>query len=869
MKLFVRNIFIAILLLCSLSVKAQSVGTVFDDNDYWFKILSTSPARVGLIRPADATCYSGDVVIPDTVSCYLDGNNYVVTQILDSAFFECSGITSITIPASIDTIGFYVFKGISGIDTLYINCLGEYAPVLKNTSTHTFYGTYGTPTELNGWRDHVFLSVPCMGIVNYTSGDGWRLVSHISGEYQEVEYYDTICEGSNYHLHNYNLTQPTAGLYPGGQPEGWSCIYVSTLHLAIKPRYNNNLFYYYCDGNSSTHHYNYNGIDTYYTGPGYLVYNDTTVGGCDSITTLHFVELGASSQINEEVCQGSPFEYTYQGRLGFELLDVETSIADTMLQLHKTFVPVSDAKNYYQPGCQQSVTVSVYVNPVLNDTITDTICQGSVFTWQHSGYASDGYYLPSTRYLTSAGFYGDTLYTNKGCKNFQYLNLAIAPVSDTTIYDTICANETLLFGGQRLSASGTYVASFSNRFGCDSTVRLNLHVYDAYTGLKTSQSRSTIYHSAFNSPSDINAWSVPSTSGNNWRVRNGFLRASANDNSDDYNVYQSTSVTATYTFNSGTYDSIEIMFPFVVNGESNDYLNIRINSTSYRHSGSTNIYRTSGNCYYKYKNTSHNSTQTLRLTWHSNNSGGTNPGPAIDRITINGIRNVQHNHNRTDETVDICQGSSYTFNGHTYSAPGYYFDTLHTVAGGCDSLLRTKLNIHQPYNITIDTSLCDGNSLNFCGNTYSANTTTSVLFHDIYGCDSTMNLHLTINPVKQTVIYDTIRTGAPYHFINRTLTQSGTYYDTLQTVFGCDSSIILHLMIYQPKTQHIYDTICQTQVYNRYDFSGQTSTGIYYRTGLFTAVGHADSTAVLHLCVNPVYDDTITTSICDHTSYLF
>ena len=47
--------------------------------------------------------YSGDVVIPESVT--YNGTTYPVTNINGSAFRDCSGLTSITIPNSVTSIG--------------------------------------------------------------------------------------------------------------------------------------------------------------------------------------------------------------------------------------------------------------------------------------------------------------------------------------------------------------------------------------------------------------------------------------------------------------------------------------------------------------------------------------------------------------------------------------------------------------------------------------------------------------------------------------------------------------------------------------------------------------------------------------------
>ena len=51
--------------------------------------------------------YSGDIVIPESIT--FENSKYSVTSIGDKAFSECSGLTSVTIPNSVTSIGNYAF----------------------------------------------------------------------------------------------------------------------------------------------------------------------------------------------------------------------------------------------------------------------------------------------------------------------------------------------------------------------------------------------------------------------------------------------------------------------------------------------------------------------------------------------------------------------------------------------------------------------------------------------------------------------------------------------------------------------------------------------------------------------------------------
>lgn len=102
------------------------------DGVYYNITSSVSPFTVCVT--SGETRYTGEVSIPATV--VYSGVTYSVTAILGSsslsaAFSNCRGLTSITIPSSVTTIGVYAFSGCSGLTSIFTSA---YEPFLKSSA---------------------------------------------------------------------------------------------------------------------------------------------------------------------------------------------------------------------------------------------------------------------------------------------------------------------------------------------------------------------------------------------------------------------------------------------------------------------------------------------------------------------------------------------------------------------------------------------------------------------------------------------------------------------------------------------------------------------------------------------------------------
>ena len=125
------------------------------------------------------------------------------------------------------------------------------------------------------------------------------------------------------------------------------------------------------------------------------------------------------------------------------------------------------------------------------------------------------------------------------------------------------------------------------------------------------------------------------------------------------------------------------------------------------------------------------------------------------------------------------------------------------------------------------------------------------------GCDSIISIDLTIN---NSVNGDTTTTTACDSLVwyGNTYTSTGTYTDTLQTTLGCDSVVTLILTVNSSPTGDTTAVACDSLVWygNTY-----TTTGTYTDT-LQTATG-CDSVVTLNLTINNATTGDTTAIACD------
>jgi hypothetical protein len=153
-----------------------------------------------------------------------------------------------------------------------------------------------------------------------------------------------------------------------------------------------------------------------------------------------------------------------------------------------------------------------------------------------------------------------------------------------------------------------------------------------------------------------------------------------------------------------------------------------------------------------------------------------------------------------------------------------FIDSLLSVHG-CDSIFEVHATIYPAYRYVTDTSVCENKSISWRGIEFKKgdgeNTFTGpgdYRFYQTYNtkanghaCDSIYELRLHVDPIQSRVIDTTICADCPYLFADTLLNETGVYYDTIQTLAGCDSVSTLNLTVLDTTNIILFDTICVTE----------------------------------------------------------
>ena len=602
-------------------------------------------------------------------------------------------------------------------------------------------------------------------------------------------------------------TYTESGIYLHSHEDANGCIQVDTLHLTINNPVHTATTETACESYTWTA-----GTGTTYTESGTYLHSHEDANGCMQVDTLHLTINNPVHTVTTEMVCGS---YTWTTGTGITYTE-----SGTYLHSHE------DAN-----GCTQVDTLHLTINNPVHTAIIETVCVS--YTWTTgtgTTYTESGTYLHS---------HEDT----NGCIQVDTLHLTINNPVHTATTETVCGSYTWTAGtGTTYTESGTYLHSHEDANGCLQVDTLHLTInnpvhtvttetvcgsYTWTTGTGITYTESGTY---LHSHEDVHGCTQVDTL--YLTINNPVHTATIETVCGSYTWTTGTGITYT---ESGTY----LHSHEDVNGCIQvDTLHLTINNPvhtattetacgSYTWATGTGITYTESGTY---------------LHSHEDARGCTQ----VDTLHLT-INNPVH----TVTTETVCGSYTWTTGtGITYTESGTYFHS-HEDVNGCLQVDTLHLTINTPTAGDTTAIVCGNfNWYEYFDLTQSGDYTHTLT--NAAGCDSTVILHLTVNqPVTTTSTATICDSELPYVWNGLTFNEAGTQSLTLQAANGCDSIIDMTITVNPSVTIEAYLTISDNDLPYTYGdttfMPGTVQSGDY--TFNFTSADGCDSIIILHLTV--------------------
>lgn len=194
----------------------------------------------------------------------------------------------------------------------------------------------------------------------------------------------------------------------------------------------------------------------------------------------------------------------------------------------------------------------------------------------------------------------------------------------------------------------------------------------------------------------------------------------------------------------------------------------------------------------------------------------------------------------------ICEGQEYQLGDTTLTTSGTYTRTLTGARFGCDSVVTLTLEV-LPAHEEIEATICEGESYPFGGEELTEPGTYEATFVNRLGCEYTVTLTLAVTE-KAYYSYEAVFCAGDIYSDENFfgLVEGGIYKDTLSSVAGCDSIIVLNLIEHEPEEVDLNIEIAEGEVYV---FDNKTFDHDTTYTAHFVDQFGCDSIVTLHLTV--------------------
>ena len=849
------------------------------------------------VTPATTTTYT---VVGTSNGCSSDpvGVTVIVGECNpvfgDTTAVACDAFTwyGVEYTASTET-AIHVFEGImpDGCDSIVrlhltinqtpvVTVSGETTVVAGNSTTLTAAGAdsfewnTGATTAAITVTPATTTTYTVVGTSNGCSSDPVG-VTVIVGECNPV-FGDTTavaCDAFTWYGVEYTASTETAiHVFEGIMPDG--CDSIVRLHLTINHSTTGDTTAIACN---SFDWYEYTNITT----SGDYTHTFTTASGCDSVVTLHLtVNPVFDTTITASICKGDSYvengfnitpdsvgTRTYTRNLTSSMEC--DSIVNLVLTVNPTYyIPEnatvhSNSLPFLWHGRELSESTTVY------DSLTtaagcDSIYYLTLTVTDFNIEHDDAIVLCEGNTqtwrghdLTESGTYYDTVLTSY---TIYIVDVTVKPVYNIHEDMSVCENEIPFnWHGQTISEPGNYTDSLQTGFGCDSIHTLTVQVMNV-----------TFQEDSMTVCGEDATYAWHNMTLSETGIYSDTLR---NANGCDSVVYTMNFVKGLPFYNEDTLHLEEVTLPYSWHGQSISGAGVYYDSLQ-TSLGCDSVY-----VLQVFNNEWQHVHDSIMLCpgdtaiWHEMiiTESGTYTDTVFrweDRIIYTAVVTMNEAYYYYD-TVRVCQNDlPYSWHEQSVSEAGVTILRLETAAG-CDSVYTLNLTVDSSYMFTETATICSNEiPYTWHGTEYNESGVYYDSLQTVAGCDSIYMLTLTVNPAIRQADTAVICEGESYTWRGRQLQTSGFYSDTVNNNYGCEDVYTLLLTV-NPKSYDIVSaSICLGDTYADNGFNvTPTNSGTIYDQRTLTNQYGCDSLITLVLTVNESYLFETEASTCDGTPY--
>jgi VCBS repeat-containing protein len=244
---------------------------------------------------------------------------------------------------------------------------------------------------------------------------------------------------------------------------------------------------------------------------------------------------------------------------------------------------------------------------------------------------------------------------------------------------------------------------------------------------------------------------------------------------------------------------------------------------------------------------------------------------ATDVLGLSGSATVTLNTNpeyTSAENVSICAGESYILaDGREVNQTGEY-SSLYKTINGCDSVVQVKLTVNPAFEVNIKATICPGSKYILPDKTeVSKPDQYACILSSTKGCDSIVYISLTQAQSYNRSDKKYIKEGKAFTLPDGRIVSIGSNYtSTFKTILGCDSTIITDLTVIPQSVIHINASICEGDTYKLPLGRMVSNEGMYSDTLVSFAGG--DSIIETAITIQPVFNQTEKVSVYSGLSYI-